>query len=163
MSQWFNTYGFAEVADHLLVGAVPGDAGDVRRLSMLGITKVLNLVENDEYARGARKKVESALEDAEIEERRIATVDYGDLDDDFLDEATTTVERWLDEGETVYVHCRAGWQRSAAVAAGVVASRDGLEIDEALAKIQRKKPSADPLPHQRDDLRRWWTTRQAAR
>jgi len=61
------------------------------------------------------------------------------------------------------VHCRAGWQRSAAVAAGVVALHEGMGIDEALAYVQTRKPSADPLPHQREDLRRWWRTRASAR
>src|SRR5207248_2493797 len=61
-----------------------------------------------------------------------------------------------------YLHCRAGWQRSAAVAAGVVALRDGLDIDEALDFVRRRKPSADPLPHQREDLRRWWLGRREA-
>ena len=65
----------------------------------------------------------------------------------------------LDEGVRTYLHCRAGWQRSAAVAAGVVAVRTGREIEDALAYVQRRKPSADPLPHQREDLRRWWATR----
>jgi protein-tyrosine phosphatase len=67
--------------------------------------------------------------------------------------------QWLDEGRRTYVHCRAGWQRSAAVAAGVVAVRHGLEIDEALTFVQARKASADPLPHQRQDLRAWWQLR----
>ena len=66
---------------------------------------------------------------------------------------------WLDEGARTYLHCRAGWQRSAAVAAGVVAVRTGREIEAALDYVQRRKPSADPLPHQREDLRRWWAGR----
>ena len=66
---------------------------------------------------------------------------------------------WLDEGTRTYLHCRAGWQRSAAVAAGVVAVRTGREIDAALAYVQERKPSADPLPHQREDLRGWWAAR----
>jgi hypothetical protein len=45
------------------------------------------------------------------------------------------------------------------VAAGVVAVRTGREIEAALDYVQRRKPSADPLPHQREDLRRWWTSR----
>jgi predicted protein tyrosine phosphatase len=57
------------------------------------------------------------------------------------------------------VHCRAGWQRSAAVAAGVVAIREGLEIDDALAAVKQRKPSAHPLPHQIRDLRAWWEGR----
>ena len=38
----------------------------------------------------------------------------------------------------------------------------GIEIDDALEFVQSKKRSADPLPHQRDDLRRWWDGRKAA-
>jgi hypothetical protein len=41
----------------------------------------------------------------------------------------------------------------------VVAIRDGVDIDEALERVQERKPSADPLPHQREDLRRWWEQR----
>ena len=70
---------------------------------------------------------------------------------------------WLDEGQRTYIHCRAGWQRSAAVAAGVVAARTGMDIDEAVDAVRRRKPSADPLPHQREDLRRWWQGRRGAR
>ena len=28
--------------------------------------------------------------------------------------------------------------------------------------VRRRKPSADPLPHQRADLRRWWASRSVA-
>jgi hypothetical protein len=69
------------------------------------------------------------------------------------------VNAWLDEGVRTYLHCRAGWQRSAAVAAGVVAVRTRREIEAALDYVQLRKPSADPLPHQREDLRRWWAAR----
>jgi predicted protein tyrosine phosphatase len=68
----------------------------------------------------------------------------------------------LEDGKRTYLHCRAGWQRAAAVAAGVVALREGTDVDKALAIVQERKPSADPLPHQREDLRRWWEERTAA-
>jgi hypothetical protein len=48
------------------------------------------------------------------------------------------------------------------VAAGVVAARTGMDIDEAVDAVRRRKPSADPLPHQREDLRRWWEGRRGA-
>ena len=38
--------------------------------------------------------------------------------------------------------------------------RGGMEIDEALDYVQRRKPSADPLAHQRADLQRWWRARE---
>ena len=78
---------------------------------------------------------------------------------DRYEHARNELERRLDAGERTYLHCRAGWQRSAAIAAGVVAIRRHLDIEDALLFVQRAKPSADPLDHQREDLRRWWESR----
>jgi protein-tyrosine phosphatase len=159
LSKWFQTYGFADVLDRLSIGAYPVDADDVKTLSSVGIERVVNLVEDEEYRPGERAIVEHALADAGIEEHRLMLVDYGGLPADQLEAAVQHVNRWLDEGARTYLHCRAGWQRSAAVAAGVVAVRHGLAIDEALAYVQARKPSANPLAHQRRDLRRWWESR----
>jgi atypical dual specificity phosphatase len=159
VSSWFRSYGYASVYDNLIVGALPLDEGDVRMISTLGVTRVLNLVEDGEYKRGARRKVERALEDAQIEERRLSTEDYGNLSPELLEQATAQVNAWLDDGQTVYLHCRAGWQRSAAVAAGAVALRAGVPLETALAMVQALKNTADPLPHQREDLQRWLDTR----
>ncbi|HTX11895.1 MAG TPA: dual specificity protein phosphatase family protein [Solirubrobacteraceae bacterium] len=159
MSRWFRSYGFADVFDDLLVGAYPLDPDDVEMLARLRVRRVLNLTEDDEYRPGERLAVEYALAAAGIEEQRLPLTDYGGLSPDALEAAVREVNAWLDEGERTYVHCRAGWQRSAAVAAGVVAVRAGVDIDEALEIVQVRKPSADPLPHQRADLRRWWDGR----
>ena len=159
MSRWFRSYGFADVLDDLLVGAYPLDRDDVEMLSRMGIKRVLNLTEDDEYRPGDREVVERALAEAGIEEQRLRLTDYGGLAPETLEAAVQEVNTWLDEGARTYLHCRAGWQRSAAVAAGVVAVRTGLDIDEALVRVRERKPSADPLPHQREDLRRWWDAR----
>jgi protein-tyrosine phosphatase len=161
MSTWFRTYGFADVLDELVIGAYPLDADDVGMLEWAGVERVMNLVEDEEYRPGEREAVKAALEAAGIEERRLSLTDYGGLPPEALEVAVEEVGAWLDEGLRTYVHCRAGWQRSAAVAAGVVAVRDGLDIDEALALVQARKPTADPLPHQREDLRCWWQLRTA--
>jgi protein-tyrosine phosphatase len=160
MSRWFLSYGFADVFDGLLIGAYPLDARDVEMLQRIGVERVLNLVEDSEYKPGQREVVAKALGRAGIKEQRLNLIDYGGLPADELEAAVQEVNRWLDEGERTYLHCRAGWQRSAAVAAGVVAIRGGLDIDEALDYVKRRKPSADPLPHQREDLRRWWASRE---
>jgi len=149
------------VLDHLVVGAYPLDEGDVHVLSTLGIERVLNLAADDEYRPGDRAAVAQALREAGIEEHRVSFADFGRLPADGLEAAVQEVNAWLDEGATTYVHCRAGWQRSAAVAAAVIAVREGVDVEEALAHVQRQKPSADPLPHQRVDLRRWWAARHA--
>ncbi len=159
MSNWFRAYGFADVDADLLVGAYPLDGEDVRMLAQMHVDRVLNLVEDDEYDADERERIEAAYAAAGIEEERLRLVDYGRIPPDLLEAAVQKVRGWLDDGHRVYLHCRAGWQRSPAVAAGVVAVRDGLEIEQALEQIQRRKPSAEPLPDQREDLLRWWEER----
>lgn len=159
MSLWFRTYGFGEIADNLLIGAYPLDQDDVAMLGWMGVREILNLVEDDEYGPGERDAVTHALAAAQIHETRLELTDFGGLAPPALEQAVETVIGWLDAGALTYVHCRAGWQRSAAVGAGVVAVRDGLAIEEALAFVKRAKPSADPLEHQREDLHRWWEQR----
>jgi protein-tyrosine phosphatase len=161
VSKWFRSYGFADILDEFLIGAYPTDLEDIRVLSSMGVQRILNLVEDEEYRSGERRALEQALREAGIEENRLPMVDYSGLPADELETAVGTVCSWLDEGARTYLHCRAGWQRSAAVAAGVVAVREGLDIDSALEVVRMRKPSADPLPHQREDLRRWWEGRAA--
>lgn len=159
MSRWFQTYGFADVFPNLLVGAYPLDRRDVGMLAQLGVQRVLNLVEDGEYRAGEREEVLDAMDEAGILEQRMSLVDFGGLSAEELEDAVRTVNAWLDDGVRIYMHCRAGWQRSAAVAAGVVAIREGTDIEEAMRRVQARKPTADPLPHQREDLRRWWAER----
>ena len=163
VSNWFRTYGFADVNDKLLIGAYPLDAGDVSTLEKMGVRRVLNLVQDSEYRLGERGQVEDALRRAGIAEHRLPLTDYGDLPPEALESAVTEVTGWLNSGLRSYLHCRAGWQRSAAVAAGVVAVTDDIDVDQALAYVRSRKPSADPLPHQRADLRRWWDARNRQR
>jgi protein-tyrosine phosphatase len=162
VSRWFRSYGFADVYDDLIVGAYPLDQDDVDALARLGIRRVLNLTEDEEYPPGDREQVARALAGAGIAESRLPLTDYGGLPAGDLEAAVRAVGSWLDEGERTYIHCRAGWQRSAAIAAGVVAARTGMDVDDAVDYVRRRKPSADPLPHQRADLRRWWEDRREA-
>jgi protein-tyrosine phosphatase len=162
VSSWFRTYGFSDVDHGLVIGAYPLDEGDVGMLEWAGVERILNLVRDDEYGPGEHEIVLAALASAGIEEHRVELTDYGGLPSAELETAVRAVVSWLSEGKTSYVHCRAGWQRSAAVAAGVIAVREGIDIDDALDLVQRRKPTADPLPHQREDLRRWWAARVPA-
>jgi protein-tyrosine phosphatase len=120
------------------------------------------LTEDGEYPEGDREAVVAALSEAGIEEQRVELIDFGGLPPEALERAVAAVMSSLEDGKRTYLHCRAGWQRSAAVAAGVVALREGIDVDEALALVKERKPSSDPLPHQREDLRRWWEARAEA-
>jgi len=140
-------------------GAYPCDADDVSALAADGVTCVMNLCEDAEYEDGDRAAVVAAYASRSIAEERVGVVDYGNLMPGAIEVAAKQVAAWLNGGEHVYVHCRAGWQRSAVVAAAALAVRDGIDPEEALAAIKRRKPSSEPLPHQLQDLRRWWRMR----
>ena len=163
MSTWFATYGFAEVYPDLLVGAYPLDEADVETLRRLSVGRVLNLVEDSEYRPGHRELLQALFATHRIDETRLRLVDFGHLPAEQIEEAVSTLVDWIDHGQRIYVHCRAGWQRSAAVAAGAVAVVEGIDILDALRYVRERKPSADPLPHQRDDLLEWWERRAPRR
>lgn len=161
MSGWFEHFGFAEVGDGLLMGAYPQDSDDVAALVACGVTRVFNLVQDLEYDPGARDACVTALAEAGIDERRVELVDYGSLTPEQIESSARIVIAWLEEGERVYVHCRAGWQRSATVVAAIVALREDVAPREALEILRSRKPTANPLAHQRADLFRWWEQRAA--
>jgi hypothetical protein len=41
----------------------------------------------------------------------------------------------------------------------VITVREGVGIDEALARVRVMRRAAEPLPHQREDLLAWWRQR----
>lgn len=159
MSDWFASYGLAEVFPELIVGAYPLDTDDVEQLDALGISRVLNLAQDAEYHDGQHAEVADALAHHGIEETRLSIVDFGHLPGDRIDEAVRVVVGWMDACECSYVHCRAGWQRSAAIAAGAIAVFNDVDIATALEWVREHKPTAQPLDHQRADLLDWWLTR----
>lgn len=162
MSDWFEHYGFATVGDDLVMGAYPQDADDVAALVEARITRVFSLVQDVEYEPGAREACVAALAAAGIEERRVELVDFGSLEAEQIEAVAQAVIAWLDAGERVYVHCRAGWQRSATVVAAVLALREDLTPPEALDVLRDRKPTARPLGHQRENLLEWWRGRAGA-
>ncbi|WP_249009433.1 dual specificity protein phosphatase family protein [Conexibacter sp. DBS9H8] len=160
MSQWFQRHGWASVHPDLLVGAGLFDANDAAAVAAEGVTAVLNLMEESEYPAGSRLEVEIALDAYGIEERRIAITDFGGLGADHLEAAVSLLAGWLDTGERVYLHCRAGWQRSATVAAALIVLREDRPPEQALQVLAERKPTASPLPHQVRDLLSWWEQRR---
>jgi atypical dual specificity phosphatase len=161
VSDWFERYGYGRIDAQLLTGSLPTDAGDVAALREEGVTAVVNLCSESEYEPGERAAVVAAYADAGISERRFETEDYGNLMPGLLERASGAALELMQDGDVVYLHCRAGWQRSAAVAAATIARRDGIEPDAALGVIKRGRMSAQPLGHQLEDLWRWWRARSA--
>ena len=159
MSDWFRAYGFADVDDDLLVGAYPLDAEDVRMLAALRVQRVLNLVEDEEYEPGQRSgRRGRPARGAGIEEDRLQLVDFGRIPPELLEAAVQKVRGWLERRPP---RLRPLPGRLAALGRGGGGSGGGARRDRDRAgarPVQRRKPSAEPLPHQREDSG-WWDER----
>lgn len=159
VSAWFRQYGCDVVEKGLVIGAVPRDAEDVATLVGLGVTRVVCLVADGEYATGERAAVAEAYAAAGIAESRVPSQDFGALGPATLERSSGLVAAALRDGETLYLHCRAGWQRSAVTAAAALSRRTGVPPERTLEQVRARRPDACPLPHQVEDLERWWTAR----
>ncbi|MDO9409945.1 hypothetical protein [Patulibacter sp.] len=159
MSAWFDVYGCDLVRDGLLVGAVPRDVDDVAVLRGQGVSRVVCLVADEEYEPGDRRAVEAAYAAARIVESRVPSQDFGRLPAAALEASSALVADALDGGATVYLHCRAGWQRSVVTAAASLSRVTGDPPAATLAAVTAARRGACPLPHQVDDLETWWAGR----
>lgn len=154
---------YGEVVPGLWQGPLPETARDVDELRAAGVTRVLNLCDDGEYADPQdRAGVLAAYGAAGIEEQQVPSLDHGNLLPGLLELAVRTVRSWRQDGEVVLVHCLAGIERSAAVAAAVVADETGSAPREALRTVRRARRQARPLDHQVADLERWWAARAAS-
>lgn len=162
MSRWFREYGWGPVAPALATGSYPQDGADDEVLRAAGITAVVSLCRDRGTGRGRGPWWWRRTRLPGIVEHRLPSEDYGGLRPELLERGAVLVGAALDAGATVYVHCRAGWQRSAAVAAAALVVRDGVDVPAALEAIRRSRPEAAPLPHQVADLSGWAAGRQGA-
>jgi atypical dual specificity phosphatase len=142
---------YSTLGSDLLAGRMPHAAMHVDALRAEGVEIVINLCEDHEYWAGEREAVEAAYAGAGIAEHRLPVHDGATIPPEVLDRAVAATAA----GETTYVHCRGGRERSAAVAIALLATRSGVGIDEALSAAAARWPTCRPLPWQLAGVRAW--------
>jgi ADP-ribosylglycohydrolase/protein-tyrosine phosphatase len=149
------------VTDQIMAGRNSLTCRDVEILSALGITHILDLREPQEWA--SPKFGADAVEEIErcglqrlnltVRDMREPTVEALDTACQFLDDALKKEEN------RVYVHCRAGMERTAAILIAYYARHHGVSYDEALSRLREGRPIFAPLPDQEQAVRQWLKTR----
>jgi len=150
-------FDFHLVADRLYAGRNPLTARDVEVLHARGITHILDLREEKEWT--APRFGSEALD--EIEHRGIArqhmpVIDMGAPTPQAMDDAYQHIKRVLiDPYLSIYVHCRAGNERTAAMLTAYYAREHKLPYEHALAKLRESGRGFQPLPAQERAVKEW--------
>ena len=140
---------FDPVLDRIFVGTCPGSVLDVSRIKQAGISAILNLQTDSDFAACS---IDWPLLENEYHRQEIAVCRYPivDFDDDDMKSqlagAASTLNEMLDNRHRVYVHCTAGRQRSPSVVIGYLAWHQEYDLDRAL-KLVMKARNCDPPVH----------------
>jgi hypothetical protein len=150
-----------EIAPGVLAGRAPIFRRNVWHLREKGITHIVDLREDLEWD-GPGRRGGSAI--AEIDalglcRLRVAITDMGTPRARDLDEAVAFMDAALHLGGRVYVHCRAGVQRTGAIAAAWYARQQACSVDDALAALRQRRPDLEPMVFQLAAARRWLSER----
>jgi hypothetical protein len=139
-------------------GLVPGDLPRLRRA---GVRAILSLQEPGDIAPAAVEGIRVACAaPPEVAYRRVPIRDYdpGDLVAR-LPAAVAELDRLLEGGRIVYLHCTEGVNRAPSVALGHAVLSLGEPCDAALARLRAAHPMARPYDLFIDWLRSTATTR----
>ncbi|MFN8637713.1 MAG: ADP-ribosylglycohydrolase family protein [Chloroflexota bacterium] len=151
-----------EIAPNVLAGRAPIFRRNVWHLRERGVTHILDLREDLEWD-GPGRRGSSAI--AEIDalgmvRLKVAIRDMGTPTPEDIDQSVAFMDAALHLGGRVYVHCRAGVQRTGAIAAAWYANQQGCSVDEAIARLRERRPDLEPMVFQVMAAKRWLADRK---
>lgn len=146
---------YTPVAERLLLGAAPFP-GDVPALRAAGVTAVVNMCAEwagplEAYARSG------------VTQLRLPTVDGSPPALADIAAAVAFIEREARRGGVVFVHCRCGMGRSAAVVAAFLHAAEGRSLEAAGAALRAARREVHPALHELPVLRAFAAARRTSR
>lgn len=153
------------ITDQVIVGRNPLTAHDVEWLRLQGVTAFVDLREAWEWKGPGRHGAEAVATADSIPalfpRRHVEIVDDNvAIDFGRLQQAVMHLDEVLAiPSEKVYIHCRAGQERTAAVLIAYFASRRWhTPYEETLSRLRRRRPALGPRPAQEQSVRQWLKT-----
>lgn len=140
---------------NLYLGALPlENQGHLQAIVDLGVTHVLSMVEDFEIEDGWFNKPvkQKKWKEHGIEVKHIQAVDFLPLSQEQLGEGIEYLARTLEQGHSVYVHCKAGRGRSASVVVGFLMKHNHLSFDDAFALVKDQRPQINLNKQQQDAI-----------
>jgi dienelactone hydrolase len=153
------------VVPHLFIGPAPLDDHDFQQLKALNVTAILSLQTEDEGPDGAIERERNAAVEAGISFTNLPVADFDRIELLWkLPKCVATVERILAAGDTLYLHCTAGVNRSPTVAVAYLHGRLHWPLEQALEHLRACRncsPDADVIRRANVHFRRATVSRFA--
>ncbi|CAN8067535.1 unnamed protein product [Agarophyton chilense] len=148
---------FDEVPPNMFIGPYPQSAEDIEKMARAGVTAVFN-VQTDEDFEHRAIQWPLLLEQYAQHDIKVVRHQIRDFDRDSLrarlKSATRALERLINDGKKVYIHCTAGMGRAPACAVAYLCWVKDMELDDAVAFVKKHRTVAVPnVPVLRDALK----------
>lgn len=140
---------------NLYLGALPlENKGHLQAIIDLGVTHILSMVEDFEMEEGWLNTpvTQETWKAHGVEVKQIRAVDFHPLSHAELEEGIEYLARTLEQGNTVYVHCKAGRGRSASVVVGYLMQYHHLSFVDAVFLVKQQRPQIHLNQYQRDAI-----------
>lgn len=149
------------ITEDLVLGGIPlANRDHMKQLQDLGIGAVCTILEDDEANKTTFISTPVSAKDwesAHIAYRRFSCPDMEAMDLSDLRCAVEWVRSQVLAGKKVYVHCKAGRGRSAAIIICYLIQYTGMTLEEATRCVSSKRSVLTLLPAQLDALHRFAT------
>ena len=138
-----------QVDEHVFIGALPL-ARDVPAMKEAGIRAVVNTCE--EYPGPVAE-----YEAAGIEQLRVPTVDFTPPSLDSVKRGVEFIEENVQQGKSVYIHCKAGRARSATIVLCWLISSKGMTPEEGQKVLLEKRSHVHKHLTERNVVREFYS------
>jgi protein-tyrosine phosphatase len=138
---------FDQVPPNLYIGPYPQTPEHIEAMHQAGITAVLNLQTDEDFA---HRSISWAALEAKYKELHMQVIRYpipdfdGDALERLLPDAVRALNSAVKDGSVVYVHCTAGMGRAPAVVVAYLVWCRGMSLPEALDHVKRHRKVAAP-------------------
>ncbi|MBA2367950.1 MAG: dual specificity protein phosphatase family protein [Candidatus Protochlamydia sp.] len=140
---------------NIYLGALPlMNEGHLEKIAELGVTGVLSMVEDFELEAGWVNVPVTPLDwdKAGINVEHIKAVDFCPLTHAEIERGVAYLAVMLEQGQKVYVHCKAGRGRSATIVVAYLMQYQLLSFDEALSFVKDQRPQINLNSYQRQAI-----------
>lgn len=143
-------FNYSDIDGRIFAGRNPLTARDIDEIAALGVTHLLDLREAGEW-KAPHFGLEAVEEAARLGLQRLhlPVLDMGAPTPQTLDAALQFIDETLQNPQAkVYIHCRAGMERTAAILIAHHARKHDLSYQESLKALRQRRPILRPLPNQ---------------